>query len=207
MNICHGYVYRHAQLECHSLNIVWDITIIIIIVRDAIVFLSEHWYRCLDKFRLKTKFLFCLLQPVSGLLWSLPTMSTRVHTYVGGSRTRTYFWRHLLMMRIDYVFLLVTKARSESTHWPDCVCLAGHARLTTIQDKGYWHFWTVLELMIVAYRCSKLIACLVVENIQSWFVSSAKPLWPRTKVKVTDTSMSMYAMHKSTVMPNVNAIA
>ena len=46
------------------------------------------------------------------------------------------------------------------------------------------------------------IACLVVEIIQSWFFSSAEPLWPCIKVKVIKTTMS-----KSTFMPSLNAIA
>ena len=59
----------------------------------------------------------------------------------------------------------------------------------------------------IAYRCNKFNGCLVVEIIQRWNLSSAKPLWPCIKVKVINKSMSMYSMHKSTGVPRFNAIA
>ena len=37
--------------------------------------------------------------------------------------------------------------------------------------------------------------------------SFADPLWPSIEVKVIETSMSIYAMHKPTVVPSVNVIA
>ena len=93
------------------------------------------------------------------------------------------------------------------------ICLKWDARVTIIQNEGY----------------RMLIACLVVEIIQRWICLAAKPLcrlvpkstecyrdvklilykplWPCIKAKVMDTSMSMYAMKQSTVMPNLNVIA
>ena len=52
-----------------------------------------------------------------------------------------------------------------------------------------------------------LITCLDVEIIQRWIVSSADRRLPCTKVKIIETSMSIYAMYKSTIMPRLNAIA
>ena len=44
-----------------------------------------------------------------------------------------------------------------------------------------------------AYRCSKLvIPCLIAEGIQRWFFAISGPLWPRIKVKVIQTSISVY---------------
>ena len=49
-----------------------------------------------------------------------------------------------------------------------------------------------------------LIACLVVEIIQHWIVVFADPLWPY--IKVIETSVSRYALHKSTIMPSLDAM-
>ena len=57
----------------------------------------------------------------------------------------------------------------------------------------------VASLMFVAY--------LVVQIIQHWIFAFADPLWPCIKNKIIKTSMSRYAMHKSTAMPSLNAIA
>ena len=52
-----------------------------------------------------------------------------------------------------------------------------------------------------------LVACLVVKIILHWIFAFADPQWPCIKVKVIKTSMSIYAIHKSTVMPSLDAIA
>ena len=49
-------------------------------------------------------------------------------------------------------------------------------------------------------------AFIVVEIIQRAFFPCGKPLWPCIQVKVIEMSMSIYAMHKSTVLPSLNAI-
>ena len=52
-----------------------------------------------------------------------------------------------------------------------------------------------------------LIACLVAESMQHWFLSFADPLWPCITVKVIKMRMSIYEVHKSAVMPSLNVIA
>ena len=53
-----------------------------------------------------------------------------------------------------------------------------------------------------------LIACLVADSMQRWFVFAfADPLWPCVKVRVIKTSMSIYGIDKSTLMPSLNVIA
>ena len=52
--------------------------------------------------------------------------------------------------------------------------------------------WTLSWPIVVAR--SMLIACLAVE-MNGWMCSFAKPLWPCIKVKVIDTSMSIYICH------------
>ena len=53
------------------------------------------------------------------------------------------------------------RARKAGTVQTTYVCLALDARVTIIQDKGYWRFQTEVE-RIMAYRCSKCIAfCLL----------------------------------------------
>ena len=52
-----------------------------------------------------------------------------------------------------------------------------------------------------------LIAYLVVEIIQRWIFAFADPLRTYIQVKVIETSISIYAMHTSTVVPSLNAIA
>ena len=49
-----------------------------------------------------------------------------------------------------------------------------------------------------------MLVCLVVEIIKHWILAFADPLWPC--VKVIETSMSKYAMDKSTIMPSLNAV-
>ena len=59
------------------------------------------------------------------------------------------------------------------------------------------------------HRCSKLnLYCLLScrDNSTPIFFAFADPLWPCIKVRVIKTNMSIYAMHKSTVMPSLNAI-
>ena len=55
-----------------------------------------------------------------------------------GSGTPTYFWRHVLMTRIYYVFRLGKQALT--------ACLCGDARVTINQDKDCWRFWSEVEL-------------------------------------------------------------
>ena len=57
----------------------------------------------------------------------------------------------------------------------------------------------------MAYRCSKLNPyCLLNcwEN-STLFLAFADQLWPCIKVKHIETSMSVYAMHKSRIMPKI----
>ena len=66
--------------------------------------------------------------------------------------------------------------------------------------------WQKCQVLLIIAASLIFIACLV-EIIQSWFFFSAKPLWRCINVKVIETTMSIYPMHKSTVMPSLNAIA
>ena len=58
----------------------------------------------------------------------------------------------------------------------------------------------------MADRCS-IIDYLGAESMQRWFSAIAGPLWPGIKVKFIETSMSIQGIHKSTVMPILNATA
>ena len=51
-----------------------------------------------------------------------------------------------------------------------------------------------------------LVTCVVDEIIQLWIFVCADPLWPYTKDKIIQTSMNRDAMHKSTVMPSLDAM-
>ena len=100
------------------------------------------------------------------------------------------------------------RARKAGTDQTACVCIVWDARMTVIQEKGYWTFQTEVDL-IVSYCCRKfnvyyLLSC---RDNSTLICFSAKPLWPCIKVKVTVTSISMYATHTSTVIASSNAIA
>ena len=63
----------------------------------------------------------------------------------------------------------------------------------------------------MANRCSKfnlmLVAGLVAKGMKRWLFAFADPLWPCIKaVNVIGTSMSIYGIHISTVMPSLNVI-
>ena len=113
-------------------------------------------------------------------------------------------WYDVLMTRINYVSFVSTP---KSALWKQALtrldCVA------TIQKKGYSRFQNEVE-RIVANRCSKFNAyCLLScrDNSKLIFFPSVKPLWPCIEIKVIDTNMNRYAMHKSTSMPSLNAIA
>ena len=121
------------------------------------------------------------------------------------TRLRTYVLHETLYICLtwDTVHMSYMRHRTYVLHETPYICLTWDTRVTIIYDNAYWWFQTEVELIVTI-----CIACLVVEIIQSWILSSAEPLWTCIKVKVIEMTMSIiYPMHKSTVMPSLNAIA
>ena len=54
--------------------------------------------------------------------------------------------------------------------------------------------------------CLMLIACLVAKSIQYQFFAIADALWSWIKAKVIKTSMNIYGIPTSTIMPSLNII-
>ena len=67
-------------------------------------------------------------------------------------------WRASAILKLRLSPERKQPARKAGTDWPDCVS-GWDARVTIIQDDGYWRFQTEVELN-VAYRCSNcLLSC------------------------------------------------
>ena len=69
-----------------------------------------------------------------------------------------------------------------------------------LQGQGHVFWPTVVASLM-------LIDCLVPESIQGCNFAFADSLRPCIKVKVMETSMGIYVIHKSTGMPSFNVIA
>ena len=70
-----------------------------------------------------------------------------------------------------------------------------------LQSQGHVKKWPTVVASL------KFVACSVVDIIQHWMFAFADPPWPCIKVMVIKTSMSIYAMHRSTIMPSLHVIA
>ena len=68
-----------------------------------------------------------LVRPVYGLLWSKLVMLFWlgcIRHLLAAEERESIVWRHVLMMRINYVFRLDAKSVLGKRHWPDCVCVS-----------------------------------------------------------------------------------
>ena len=109
-------------------------------------------------------------QPVYGriMISTLPVISTRLRPLLVSDRGSSCLNNAHQLLRLSS--WLQERAGKECTEHTAYACLAWDARVTTTQNEGCWRFQTEVEL-IVSYRCSKLIiACLIVEITQCWFV-------------------------------------
>ena len=152
-----------------------------------------------------------LVQTVHGLLWSKHFLLWRLgcvcHFSVAARDCKNIVWlvSYIIDLTHDMHQLLLSshshlpKACLESRHWPDCVheacmvCSCDHnskRRLLKISD------WSRTYHGLSVQLCNAY-------SLLSRTFSSAKPLWPSIKVKVINTTMSICAMHKSTVMPSL----
>ena len=122
-------------------------------------------------------------------------------------------WRASVIVKLRLSSGHQKLARKAGTDWPDPVHIIIMSYMRRSCDHNSRRRVLTISNWSRSYRglpfAASLIciACLFVEIIQSWFFSSAEPLWPCIKVKVIETTMSKYPMNKSIFMPSLNVIA